>query len=140
VLLFLFISSFNVTIEFSNPVYPVFSVVLDSFVGPIDFTFHCGFCVLIGLFVALNLGMSRNPNHNQMFIFSVDLVHHFHNLGLCQFIISFRAVRQLSVSLIITLFDSSEVLVILMAVFIDSTSAFNIENRICNRISLISVG
>jgi hypothetical protein len=85
VLLFLFISGFNVTIEFPNPVYSVFPVIWDSFVGPIDFTFHCGFCVLIGLFVALDPGMPLNPHQNQMFIFSVDLVHHFHNLGVVSF-------------------------------------------------------
>jgi hypothetical protein len=65
--------------------YPVFPVVWDSFVSPIGFTFQCGFCVLIGLFVALDSGMPLNPHQNQMFIFSVDLVHHFHNLGVVNF-------------------------------------------------------
>jgi hypothetical protein len=41
--------------------------------------YQCGYCVLIGLFVALDPGMPRNQHQNQMFILTVDLANHFHN-------------------------------------------------------------
>jgi hypothetical protein len=84
--------------------------------------------------------MPRNQHQNQMFIDSVDLVHHFHNLGVVNFFVSFRAMRQLSESLSITLFDCSEVLVMLMAVLIASALALNFKNGLFNRIFLILVG
>jgi hypothetical protein len=107
VLLFLFISGFNVTIMFSDDAHSdacflsccfflihFFQSSGTIFVGPIDFTYQCGFCVLIGFFVAF----------------------------------SFRAVKnKVSESLSISLFDCSEVLVMLMVMFIASVSALNIE-------------
>jgi hypothetical protein len=96
--------------------------------------------LLISLFIALDPGKPRNSHQNQMFILTVDLVHHFHNLGAANFFITFRGVRQLSESLSIPLFDCSEVFVMLMALFIASASTLNIENGLCNCISLTFVG
>jgi hypothetical protein len=37
--------------------YPVSSSRPEQFLGPVDFTYQCGFCVLIDLFVALDPSM-----------------------------------------------------------------------------------
>jgi uncharacterized membrane protein len=148
VLLFLFISVFNVTIGFSDDAYSACFLLYCFFLiqflqssgtvlceTQVDFTFQCGFCVLIGLFVALNPGEPRNPH--QLFSRWIWFII-FITLGLLIFFILFRAVKQPSESLSITLFDCSKVLVMLMAMFIAVASALNIENGLCN--SMISVG
>jgi hypothetical protein len=74
-----------------------------------------------------------------MFILSVDLIHHFNYLGVVNFFLSFEAGPLLSELLSTTLFDCSEVLVMLMKVFL-SASALHIEDELCSLIFVLLVG
>jgi hypothetical protein len=116
------------------PVSPVYYNGFEILVG---FPLQC-FSVLVGLFISLDSGVSRNPHENQVLLLSVDLVHHSHHLVI--FLIPSRAVRQLNESRRITLLGWIVFFVIEIAVLIASASALKIEKRLGSQISLFTPG
>jgi hypothetical protein len=101
------------------------SEVCDSFLYSVDFTFGFSFHAPVPI-----------PKSDVHSLGGFDSSFLLHLIGVVNFFISFGAVQLLSELLSITLFDCSEVLVMLMEVFA-SVSTLNIENGLCSRIFVL---
>jgi hypothetical protein len=91
--------------------------------------------VLVGLFISLDPGVSRNPHENQVLLHSVDWFHQSHHLGVVDFphlIQGCEATQQIAENHSIRL---NCVSCIEIAELIASASALKIEKGLGSRIS-----